>query len=98
MSNPVVDYRSLLEQFLRGELTAEKFQSMYLDRFKTEQRRLDEPLFELLDGLFGDVDSFTIDPELLAENPSFYLDENRLRGKVRDVLEELSVLQGNGEM
>jgi hypothetical protein len=88
MSNPATDYRLLLERFLGGELTAERFQSTYLERFKTEQRRLDEPLFELLDGLFGDVDSFTTDLNLLAENPSFYLDEDRLREKVRDVVKQ----------
>ena len=92
MSTPAQDYRLLLERYLSGELTVERFQSMYLDRFKTEQQRLDEPLFELLDGLFGDVDSFTKDPELLAENPNFYLDEERLREEVRRVVKKLSNL------
>ncbi len=92
MSTPTQDYRLLLERYLSGELTAERFQSMYLDRFKTEQQRLDEPLFELLDGLFGDVDSFTKDPELLAGNPNFYLDEERLREEVRRVVKQLSDL------
>jgi hypothetical protein len=92
MSKPAQDYRLLLERYLSGELTAEKFQSTYLDRFKTERQRLDEPLFELLDSLFGDVDSYTKDPELLVENPSFYLDEERLREKVRHAVKLLADL------
>jgi len=35
-------------------------------------------LFELLDGLFDDIDAFTADPQLLAENPEYYLDEVKL--------------------
>jgi hypothetical protein len=44
---------------------------------------MDEALYELLEGIFGDVDSFTTDQELLAENSDFYLDELQLREKVR---------------
>lgn len=93
MSNALVDYRSLLEQFLNGAMPVEEFQATYLDRFKNEGQ-LDEPLFELLDEIFGDVDSFTTDQQLLAENPGFYLDEVGLREKVRNVVNRLSALQG----
>jgi len=76
----LVDYEQLLEQFVSGAMPVEEFQATYLDLFKNEGR-LDEQLFELLDELFGDVDSFTADPQLLAENPSSYLDEAGLRQK-----------------
>jgi hypothetical protein len=88
----LVDYERLLEQFLSGAMPVEEFQATYLDRFKNEGQ-LDEPLFELLDELFGDVDSFTTDPQLLAENPSFYLDEAGLRHKVRQAAVRLSDLK-----
>ena len=83
MTDVSVDYGLLLEQFLDGAMSAEEFQSTYLDRFKNERRRLEDALFDLLDGLFGDVDSFSTDPKLLAENPGFYLDERQLREKTR---------------
>ena len=92
MSNPLVDYASLLEQFLSGAMPVEEFQATYLDRFKGE-RSLEEPLFELLDELFGDIDSFTTDSQLLAENPDFYLNEAKLRQKVRRTVERLSHLK-----
>lgn len=88
----IVDYELLLEQFLSGAMPVDKFQAIYLDRFKNE-RQLDESLFELLDELFGDVDAFTTDPQLLAENPSFYLDEAGLRQKVRQAAARLSDLK-----
>jgi hypothetical protein len=82
----------MLEQFLRGAMPTKDFQATYLSCFKNE-RELDEPLFALLDELFGDVDSFTTDPRLLAENPDFYLDEARLREKVRQTAARLSKLK-----
>ena len=85
MKEEIRDYRDLLERFLARELAVEQFQAMYLAIFKNESRRLDEPEFLLLDELFGDVDSFTADPELLAEQPDFYIDEQTLRAKVRHV-------------
>ncbi|CAN7425103.1 MAG: colicin immunity domain-containing protein [Acidovorax sp.] len=92
MSNALVDYGALLEQFLNGAMSVEEFQGTYLDRFKNEGQ-LDEPLFELLDELFGDVDSFTADQQLLTENPGFYLDEAGLREKVRNAVSRLLALK-----
>ena len=92
MSDAYTDYAQLLGRFLSSEMSVGAFQKVYLDRFKNETRKLDESLFDLLDGLFGDVDAFTTDSELLAENPAFYLDEARLREKVRQVANRLSEL------
>lgn len=92
MSNALVDYGSLLEQFLNGAMSVEEFQTTYLDRFKNEGQ-VEDLLFELLDELFGDVDSFTRDPQLLAENPGLYLDEAGLREKVRSAVNRLSALK-----
>jgi len=72
-------------------MPVEQFQSIYLERFKNEEQ-LNGATFELLDELFGDVDSFTADQRLLAENPDFYLDEVRLREKVRSVANRLAAL------
>jgi hypothetical protein len=86
------DYELLLERFLSGAMPVEEFQATYLNRFKCEER-LDAPLFEVLDELFGDIDSFTADSQLLAEKPHFYLDETRLRQKVREAANRLSDLR-----
>ena len=89
MSQTAAEYRNLSERFLREELSAEQFQAMFLEGFKHETRQLDEPLFFLLDELFGDVDCYTSNPELLAEEKDFYVDEHALRDKVRQALGQM---------
>jgi len=43
----------------------------------------------LLDELFGDAESFTLNPALLREKPGFYLDDPGLQAKARDILERM---------
>lgn len=93
MKEACVEYGVLLDQFLNQEISVEEFQEKYLERFKNERRQLAEPLFELLDGLFGDVDAFSSDPQLIAEDPGYYLDEMGLREIVRVVAARLSFLK-----
>jgi hypothetical protein len=90
MSDAYVDYGFLLDRFLSGAMPVDEFQTIYLERFKNEARRLDEPLFKWLDGLFGDVDAFTTDPQLRAENPGLYLNEAELRERVKLVASHLA--------
>lgn len=89
MSNVIDAYKSLLASFLAGSLSANEFCSVYIDRFKGEDE-LSEKVFELLDELFGDVDAFTTDSNLLAPRPDFYLDEAQLRKKVQVALDRLA--------
>ncbi len=97
MSDIYTDYKLLLHGFLSGALSAEAFQRAYLERFKNESRALDDALFEILDELFGDVDAFCANPDLLAElrgtKPGFYLDEKALRVKVAQASQRLASLQ-----
>jgi len=97
MSNMYTDYGLLLHGFLSGASSAEDFQRAYIDCFKNESRALDDSLFEILDELFGDVDAFCADPDLLAElvvaKPGFYLDEKALREKVAQASQRLAKLQ-----
>ena len=86
------EYKLLLEKFLDGTMPVDEFQTVYLDRFKTEQRSLNDALYEILEGVFGDVDSLTTDQQLLAENPDFYLDESQLREKIRQASIQLGEL------
>jgi hypothetical protein len=91
MSQAVDFYVELVEQFLSGILPLQQFQEAYFARFQDEAGEMEEPLFQLLDELFGDLDSFTDDPVLLAAEPGFYLDESALRGKVRDIFARMQV-------
>jgi len=82
MRDAASEYLALFEKFLNRSMTVEEFRETYLAQFKNEER-LEEPLFEILDQIFGDVDLFTTDRELCAEKPEFYLDQASLREKVR---------------
>jgi hypothetical protein len=93
MNEVLQDYKLLLEQFINGMIVTEQLQDIYLNRFKNEKRAMDGPLYDVLEELFGDLDSYTIDPYLLAEDPDFYLDEVGLRQKIRQGLKRLADLQ-----
>jgi hypothetical protein len=93
MSDICTEYRLLFNRFLAGTIPVAEFQAMYLDRFKNEKRWLGDELYELLESVFGDVDSFSTDPELLTKNPDFYLDERTLREKIQSAATRLSVLE-----
>lgn len=88
----VVDFEILFDKFLGSAISAEQFQSEYLDLFKSESRRLGGDLFALLDELFGDLDSLSDDRQLLASRPAFYLDETALRAKVQSAAIRMAVL------
>ena len=92
MTDICQEYKLLFEKFLAGAIPVEEFQTVYLGRFKNEQRSLDEALYELLEGVFGDVDSFTTDQQLLVDDSDFYLDELQLREKVRQASIRLAAL------
>jgi len=92
VNRQLVYYRWLLDQFLNRAMPVNEFQTTYLNRFKREEP-MGEPLFSLLDELFGDVDSFTTDEVLLAENPRFYLDETQLRARVQQVSARIAALE-----
>lgn len=97
MSDVHIEYGVLMNRFLNREISPEDFQQAYLARFKNEIREMDEPLFELLQEVFGDVDAFCADPkllsDLLAKHPGFYLDEMALREKVGRAAKRLAELQ-----
>jgi len=79
-------YSNLIQRYLNRSISSTDFKTAYLTRFQEETRPLDEPLFLLLDELFGDIDACTNDPELLAEDPNFYLDEKSLESRAQSVL------------
>jgi hypothetical protein len=89
MNNPSADYTQLLDQFLNHNISVEQFQTVYLNRFKNETRWLGGELFELLEELFGDIDAFSTDPQLLAAKPDFYLNEQQLRERVQQAAKRL---------
>jgi len=57
-------YILLITQFVAGDITASQFEVSYLKMFKDETRELPEDVYDVLNGLFCDVDAYCGVPEL----------------------------------
>lgn len=86
-------YVSLIEHFVVGELIATEFESQYLYSFKNENQIFPQDVFELLNDLFSDIDSFVADPKLRDPGD---LDEKQLKKSAEKTLLELRSLQQTG--
>ncbi|MDO5610856.1 MAG: colicin immunity domain-containing protein [Pseudomonadota bacterium] len=84
------EYASLISDFINGDIDAVEFRDRYLDKFKNEEVSLPERSFDVLDRLFGDIDSFTEDEELLASIPDFYVDAKQLKKRAIKAVTELA--------
>lgn len=87
MDASIQKYANLIERFTRGSMDAAKFEAEYLRTFKNEAEQLPEPVFEVLDALFADVDAFCADPALRDASD---LDEDGLRARCKEALRELT--------
>lgn len=84
-----VEYKTLIQRYLSDEFSSLEFQALYIGKFKNEERLLDDCLFLILDEFFGDVDAYTEDEGLLAENSDFYLNKNMFRERAKNILNRL---------
>lgn len=87
------EYGQLLGQFVNGGLQVEEFQENFLRRFKQERRPMNEEIFDLLEGVFGDVDSFSRNRGLLAKRSEFYLNEQQLRERAKTAWTQLQLMK-----
>ena len=83
------EYVTMMQHFLDGNIPTPDFEKSYLSKFKNEPRNLDDKEFEILDALFGDIDAYTSDASLIAENPNFYVNESQLRESVAMAVKKL---------
>ena len=60
------EYLEIMQGFLDQSLSPAAFQNLYLAKFKSETRTMNEQTFQILDKVFGDLDAFTTD-DLLRE-------------------------------
>jgi hypothetical protein len=64
VSRMLENYRDLMRRFVIGEISADEFETDYLTRFKDDQNQVTGTEFDILDGLFADVDEYISDPTL----------------------------------
>jgi hypothetical protein len=82
----VIKYVNLLEKLLTDEIDAGTFERLYLSMFKNNGIFLPDDAFQVLDGLFGDVDAFCAYPELRGDDN---LNEDQLRDRCGQALKKL---------
>lgn len=80
-------YRDLIRRFVIGEVTADEFEVAYLRLFKNDPHQVAGAEFDILDGLFGDVDDYVSDPSLRTSTGD--IDGEELRARARDVYARL---------
>ena len=75
----VKPYVAMIEAFLSGRMTAGEFERVYLRAFKDDPTDWPEPIFQLLNEVFLDLDAYCPDPVL---RDAFAIDEAELRTRV----------------
>ena len=86
----LVQYVILIRAFLEKRLTGQEFQLLYFSLFKSDSRHRPHEIFDILDGLFADVDEYCYDDELRQRVGG--IDESQLRQRVRSAEKRLAVV------
>jgi Bacterial self-protective colicin-like immunity len=81
-----------INNYLKRGVSSDLFQSEFISAFKNDID-LSETEYDILDELFGDVDSFTRDDQLLNLGSKFYISETELKTKAEQALVRLSGLK-----
>ena len=79
-------YIDLIQSFLSQEIDIHKFEQIYLQSFKEDQTLWANEEFEILDGLFCDIDALCIDLNLRSADD---LDEDQLRRRCEAAIVKL---------
>ncbi len=85
----LAEYFRLMESFNSGEITSDQFERKYLALFKADPRIFPQEIFDVLNGLFSDVDAFVADPEIRDQDD---LDEQQLLACSRAAYDKLMEL------
>jgi len=81
------NYRDLIRRFVVGDISADEFEVDYLARFKDDPNQVIGDEFDILDGLFADVDDYVSDPNLRESTGGISGEE--LRARARDAYARL---------
>ena len=82
-------YLDLMRAFLDETISTKDFETRYLAKMKSDPHFYKEPVFGLLDEVFGAVDAYT---DLPGPREKDWIDENELRAIVRRVYPQLEAL------
>ena len=79
----VAKYRDLISDFVSNRLSAQSFESRYLEVFKTDTDQAPSSEFDLLEKLFFAVDDYVADPELRTKVGG--LNDMELRDRAEEI-------------
>lgn len=74
-------YEPIIRQFVDGQLSAQNFESAFLTHFTNDRHQVIGEEFDVLDGLFADVDEYVSEPELRETVGGIDADELRARAR-----------------
>ena len=81
---------ALIEKYLNNTISVQQFGREYIDIFlKKNTAPLEKDLFLTLDWLFAEVDCYTDDRDLIAQDPKWHISEDQLRVSAQKVLDDL---------
>jgi len=83
VSRMLENYRELIGRFVHSEMSADAFETQFMNRFTSDIHQVVGDEFDVLDGLFADVDDYVADPGLRAQTSGISGEE--LRARARDV-------------
>jgi len=84
-------YIALIEDVVSGAITVDDFESLYLDMFKANEIMWAEPEYDILNGLFLDLDSYHADPAI--RDPVLGLDAFQIMEQAKTALAQLKICQ-----
>lgn len=87
-------YKRLMDDFINEAITVEDFEREYLKTFKNETERMNNTLFEILNGVFEAVDCYWHEC-LPGQETAFEISEQQLRKEVSEALVKLNSLLNN---
>lgn len=88
----LVPYMRIITSFVDGVIGADQFERSYLTLYKTDPTPWSPDVFNVLDGLFAEVDDYTPHPELRGAGDP---DADDLRRQAAGRLEQLRALRGD---
>lgn len=88
----VAPYAVLLRLFVAHRISADEFEVVFLRLYKSDATSWSPELFNVLDGLFAEVDDYCPDPVLRGSVGG--LDEDALRDRCTTALTKLQELAG----
>ncbi|MEE6449448.1 colicin immunity domain-containing protein [Gottfriedia acidiceleris] len=87
-------YKKIIVDFLTRRITADEFQTQYFKIFKEANDKLDENLFEILNGVFESADCYCHECKP-GEETAFEISEEQLRKEVTAALFKLNGIINN---